>query len=59
MTVIINELEHVPPVESRPEARRGDSGESPAQNGSPAAQQAQVMATIRRDASRQARLWAD
>lgn len=57
MSVIINELEHFPAVaESRPEARRGGgSGASGRSGDAPG----QVMQAIRRESSRQARLWAD
>ena len=60
MAVIINELEHIP--EAAP--RRSDDGGGIGQPGSaakgqPADIQAQVLQALRREASRQARLWAD
>lgn len=60
MTVIINELEQLPASGTAPpDARRGGGDESPRQDGSRGVQPAQLMALIRREASRQARLWAD
>jgi hypothetical protein len=60
MAVIINELEQLPPGGDAPRASaRGSEGEARRPNPSSAAQPAQVMAVIRREASRAARLWAD
>lgn len=59
MAVVINELEQIPPAETRTETRGGPGGETHDQGGSPAEQQAHVLSVIRREASRQARLWAD
>ena len=58
MSVIINELEHLPAAaESRPED--GSGRPSSAANGRSSEIQGQVMQVMRREASRQARLWAD
>ena len=60
MSVIINELEHVPAAaESRPKDGGGVGSPGSAGNGQKADAQAQVMQVMRREASRQARLWAD
>ena len=59
MTVIINELEHVPVTESRAEARRGASGEGGEQHSPAAPPPMSLFSQLRREASRQARLWAD
>ena len=60
MTVIINELEQLPAGGTAPpDARRGGGNESPQQVGSRGVQPAQLIAMICREASRQARLWAD
>jgi hypothetical protein len=59
MAVVINELEHIPPTESRAETRGGLGGDAHVQGAAPAAQRTQVLTVIRREASRQARLWAD
>lgn len=58
MPVVINEVEH---VAEAPAADRG-TGTAEVHGGSapsPAATQAQTLATIRRETSRKARLWAD
>jgi hypothetical protein len=60
MTVIINELEQLPASTAAPPASRGGTGsEGSAQNGARAMQPGQFMTLIRREASRQSRLWAD
>ena len=60
MTIIINELEQLPPVaETRADARPGGGEDGAASAGAAAPPPAQVMAVIRREASRLARLWAD
>jgi len=58
MAVIINELEHIPePAAGRSDGGGGQPGS--AAKGQPADIQAQLMQALRREASRQARLWAD
>lgn len=59
MTVIINELEHVPVIESRAEGRRGAGGEGAEQNSPAALRPMSLFSQLRREAARQARLWAD
>jgi hypothetical protein len=59
MTVIINELEQVPPAPTPADTHRGVGGGGSQQEASPAAQHAQILTSIRREASRRARLWAD
>ncbi len=60
MSVIINELEHLPAAaESHPKERSGLGPPGSARNGQKPDAQAQVMQVMRREASRQARLWAD
>jgi hypothetical protein len=60
MTVIIKELEELPASTAATPAARGGSGsEAAAQDNSAAMQPGQLLTLIRREASRQARLWAD
>jgi hypothetical protein len=60
MSVIINELEQLPAsTAAQPAARGGAGNEGATQNGSPAQQPGQLLSLIRREASRQSRLWAD
>jgi hypothetical protein len=60
MAVIINELEQLPPSGDRQQPPvRGGGDEAGRTEGARGPQPAQVMATIRREASRSARLWAD
>jgi hypothetical protein len=60
MSVIINELEHLPSAaESHATERSGVDSTGSTRNGQKGDAQAQVMQVIRREASRQARLWAD
>ena len=59
MTVIINELEHVPAPESRAEPTRAAGPANSGQEGSQDVREAKLLWVIRREASRQARLWAD
>lgn len=60
MAVIINELEHIPEAATgRSDGRGGDGQSGSAAKRQPADIQAQVMVALRREASRQARLWAD
>jgi hypothetical protein len=58
MTVMIQELDHGPAAPesgSRGDGGGGGAGGSP----SPSTLQAEMMRALRREASRQARLWAD
>ena len=60
MAVIINELEQLPPGGDGPRASARGNEDKAKRAGSPSAPQpAQVMAVIRREASRASRLWAD
>jgi hypothetical protein len=60
MAVIINELEHIPEAApGRADGRGGDGQPGSAAKGQPADIEAQLMQVLRREASRQARLWAD
>lgn len=60
MAVIINEVEHTAVAEASQETRgasdgSGSGGGAPSQ----AVIEAQILATIRREAARTSRLWAD
>jgi hypothetical protein len=60
MAVIIDEIEQLPPGGDAPRtSARGTAGDASRPDAQSAPQPAQVMAVIRREASRAARLWAD
>jgi hypothetical protein len=59
MTVIINELEHVLAPEGRAEPTRSAGPAGSGQEGSHDVRATKLLSLIRREASRQARLWAD
>jgi hypothetical protein len=60
MTVIIKELEELPvSTASQPATRGGSGNDAATPDGSPGTQPGQLLSLIRREASRQSRLWAD
>ena len=60
MTVIIKELEELPASTAAQPATRGSGGNEAATSDSSTAEQpGQLLSLIRREASRQSRLWAD
>lgn len=59
MTVIINELEHVPSPDGRVDATPAAGPAASGQEGSQDVRAAKLLSVMRREASRQARLWAD
>jgi hypothetical protein len=59
MTVIINELEHVSPPDSRAESRRDADAPGSRRDDARDSHEAKLLSLMRREASRQARLWAD
>lgn len=59
MPVIINELEHTAASEAPQDTRGASDNASGGAATSPAVTEAQILAAIRREAARAARLWAD